>query len=122
MDAMNTQIVQQPPVAIIGIGCIFAKSPDLKAFTRLLLRGIDGITDPPATHQQLYDCYHPDPKKADHIYCNRGGFLPAVQFDPTEFGIPPHNLEATDTSQLLGLVVAKQALNKLNELLRTEQA
>jgi len=31
-------------------------------------------------------------------------------FDPTEFGIPPNTLEATDTSQLLGLVAAKLAL------------
>ena len=31
-------------------------------------------------------------------------------FDPTEFNIPPNILEATDTSQLLGLVGAKAAL------------
>ena len=31
-------------------------------------------------------------------------------FDPVEFGIPPHTLEATDTSQILGLVAAKMAL------------
>jgi acyl transferase domain-containing protein len=31
-------------------------------------------------------------------------------FDPTEFGIPPNTLEATDTSQLLGLMAAKMAL------------
>jgi len=31
-------------------------------------------------------------------------------FDPVEFGIPPTVIEATDTAQLLGLVVAKRAL------------
>ena len=30
--------------------------------------------------------------------------------EPLEFGLPPKDLEATDTSQLLGLVAAKQAL------------
>ena len=107
---MDSKTNPQPPVAIIGIGCIFAKSIDLKGYLHLLLSGTNGITDPPASHQQLYDCFDPDPKKPDHIYCNRGGFLPQVDFDPTEFGIPPHNLEATDTSQLLGLMIAKQAL------------
>ncbi len=33
-----------------------------------------------------------------------------MDFDPSEFGIPPNSLEATDTSQLLGLVAAKAAL------------
>ncbi len=100
----------QPSIAIIGMGSMFAKSPDIKAFWRNLLNGRDCISDPPATHFQLNDIYDADPKKPDHIYCNRGGFLPAVSFDPTEFGIPPNALEATDTSQLLGLLVAKAAL------------
>ena len=98
------------PVAIIGIGCMFAKSSDAKSFLHLLTRGINGITDPPETHRHLNEFLDPDPKKPDHIYCNRGGYLPQVDFDPSEFGIPPTALEATDTSQLLGLVVAKQAL------------
>ena len=108
---MTIDQTQPWPVAIIGIGCIFAKSPDLKSFLHLLTRGVDGITDPPETHRQLLDYYDPDPKKPDHIYCNRGGFLPLVDFDPTEFNIPPNVIEATDTSQLLGLVTAKRALD-----------
>ncbi|MFZ1987260.1 MAG: SDR family NAD(P)-dependent oxidoreductase [Desulfatitalea sp.] len=102
---------QQRPIAIIGIGCIFPDSPDAKAFLNLLTRGRSAITDPPETHRRLRDYFDSDPKKPDHIYCNRGGFLPQVDFDPSEFGIPPAALEATDTSQLLGLLVAKQALS-----------
>ena len=100
----------QPPVAIIGMGGMFARSENLKAYWRTLLNGIDCITDPPPTHPRLVEGFDPDPKRPDHIYCNRGGFLPTVNFDPTEFGIPPAALEATDTSQLLGLVAAKMAL------------
>ena len=99
-----------PPVAIIGMGGMFAKSGDLKSYWRTLFRGLDCISEPPETHRQLNDYYDRDPKKPDHIYCNRGGFLPTIPFDPTEFGIPPAALEATDTSQLLGLVGAKMAL------------
>ena len=105
----HTNSVHQP-VAIIGMGGMFAKSRNLKEYWRTLRNGIDCISDPPATHRQLNDYFDTDPKKADHIYCNRGGFLPSVPFDPTEFGIPPASLEATDTSQLLGLVAAKMAL------------
>jgi acyl transferase domain-containing protein len=109
---MNTENpVHQPPIAIIGMGGMFAQSRNIKDFWRVLRNGIDCITDPPPTHQGLRECFDSDPNRPDHIYCNRGGFLPTVSFDPTEFGIPPTVLEATDTSQLLGLVAAKTALS-----------
>ena len=92
------------------MGGMFAGSHDLKAYWHTLLNGVDRICDPPASHHQLNDYLDHDPKRPDHIYCNRGGFLPTIDFDPTEFGIPPTALEATDTSQLLGLVGAKMAL------------
>ncbi|MBI5896645.1 MAG: polyketide synthase, partial [Desulfobacterales bacterium] len=101
---------KQMPVAVIGIGCIFPDSPDAKAFLKLLLRGRSAISDPPETHRYLQAYFDSDPKKPDHIYCNRGGYLPQVDFDPSEFGIPPSTIEATDTSQLLGLLVAQRAL------------
>jgi Polyketide synthase modules and related proteins len=44
-------------------------------------------------------------------YAARGAFLDPVDFNPLEFGISPVDLQATDTSQLLGLVAARQALN-----------
>jgi len=89
---------------------MFPKARDLKEFWRLLRTGADGITDTPPTHWRSDDYLDADPKAPDKTYCGRGGFLDAVAFDPTEFGIPPTILEATDTSQLLGLVVAKSAL------------
>ncbi len=101
---------QATPIAIIGMGCMFPKARDLKEYWRLLRTGGDGITDTPATHWGIGDYFDADPKSPDMTYCHRGGFIPPVPFDPTEFGIPPTILEATDTSQLLGLVIAKQAL------------
>ncbi len=98
------------PIAIIGIGCIFPQSPDLKSYWRLLFQGRDAITEVPETHWSPSDYFNDDPKKPDHVYCKRGGFIPPVSFDPSEFGIPPSSLEATDTAQLLGLATAKAAL------------
>jgi acyl transferase domain-containing protein/NAD(P)-dependent dehydrogenase (short-subunit alcohol dehydrogenase family) len=98
------------PVAIVGMSCFFPKSPGLKAYWRLLFQGQDGITEVPPTHWSKQDYFDPDPRAADHVYCTRGGFLSPIDFDPSEFGIPPSSLEAIDSSQLLALAAAKQAL------------
>ena len=100
----------ESPIAIIGMGCMFPGARNLTEYWRVLRRGEDGITDLPPTHWSAADYVNADPKAPDRTYCGRGGFLSPVAFDPTEFGIPPAILEATDTSQLLGLVVAKAAL------------
>ena len=110
MNKKNTAY-SKPFVAIIGMGCIFPKSRNLKEYWHLLYNGIDAVQDIPSdTHWKLNDYFDQDPAKPDHTYCRRGGFLPPVSFDPLSFGIPPNNLEATDTSQLLGLEVARMAL------------
>ncbi|MEE8146252.1 MAG: beta-ketoacyl synthase N-terminal-like domain-containing protein, partial [Longimicrobiales bacterium] len=56
------------------------------------------------------DYFDADPKAPDMTYGRRGGFLDAVDFDPMAFGIPPRDLEATDSTQLLGMYVAREAL------------
>lgn len=92
------------------MGCLMPNARNLTEFWRSLRRGQDGIREVPPTHWSPEDYFDADPKRPDHIYCTRGGFLSPVPFDPTEFGIPPTILEATDTTQLLSLVVAKAAL------------
>ncbi len=106
------QIKQQDNcVAIIGMGCIFPKANGVEEYWHLLFDGHDAITDiPDKTHFAINDYFDEDPKRPDHIYCKKGGFLPAVSFDPSKYGIPPNNINATDTSQLLGLIVAEMAL------------
>ena len=84
-------------VAIIGMGCLFPKAFGLKEFWRLLYRGEDGISDVPDTHWSVKDYFNETPKYPDHTYCKKGGFLTPVSYDPSEFGIPPNIMEATDT-------------------------
>ncbi len=98
------------PVAIVGIGAMFPKAENAQALWRLLRTGQDAVGDVPATHFSIADYFDADQKAPDMTYAKRGAFLSATPFDPTEFGIPPSILEATDTSQLLSLVVAKMAL------------
>ncbi|MFJ9370916.1 SDR family NAD(P)-dependent oxidoreductase [Nocardia sp. NPDC101769] len=98
------------PVAIVGLGALYPKAADLSEFWTNVFNGVDCITDVPEEHWRIADYYHPDPRAEDRTYSKRGGFIPEVQFDPLEFGIPPRTVEATSILQLLSLVVAKQTM------------
>src|SRR5437764_8629208 len=110
----STQPVPEPvpvPVAIIGMGCLFPGAGDLARYWANIRDGRDAIAEVPATHWRPEDYFDPDPKAPDRTYARRGGFLAPVDFPALEFGIAPANLDATDTSQLLGLLVARRALD-----------
>jgi acyl transferase domain-containing protein len=99
------------PIAVVGISALFPGSTDAAGFWRDILTGRDLITDVPPTHWLIEDYYDPDPRAADKTYARRGAFLAPVGFDPLEHGIPPSSVPATDTSQLLALILAKQVLD-----------
>jgi acyl transferase domain-containing protein len=98
------------PVALIGMGCMFPQAEDLARFWANIRKRVDAITEVPESHWRAADYHDDDPKAADRTYARRGGFLNAVDFPLLEFGIAPHSIEATDTTQLLGLLVARRAL------------
>ncbi|MTI85598.1 MAG: SDR family NAD(P)-dependent oxidoreductase [Firmicutes bacterium] len=97
-------------LAIIGIDCIFPKASILQAYWSNIKKRIDAITEVPDTHWSIEDFYDQNPKAPDKTYACRGGFISPVDFNPLEFAIAPNTIEATDTSQLLGLIVAGRAL------------
>jgi polyketide-type polyunsaturated fatty acid synthase PfaA len=97
-------------IALVGMSAIFPGSVDKTGFWKDILNGRDLLTDIPNSHWLIEDYYDPDPSATDKTYGKRGGFLPHVDFDPMEFAILPSSLSATDTSQLLSLIVAKQVL------------
>ncbi|WP_210405637.1 type I polyketide synthase [Paludisphaera borealis] len=98
------------PVAIIGMGCLFPMADGLERYWSNIRGRLDAITEVPPTHWRPEDYFDQDPKAADRTYAHRGGFLSPVDFPLLDFGIAPHTVEATDTTQLLGLLVAKKAL------------
>ncbi|MGH8001138.1 MAG: beta-ketoacyl synthase N-terminal-like domain-containing protein, partial [Brasilonema sp.] len=103
--------LQHNPIAIIGMASVFAKSRNLREYWQNIIHKIDGITDVPSTHWNIEEYYDPNPRTPEEkTYCKRGGFIPYVDFNPMEFGIPPSILEVTDVAQLLSLVVAKEAM------------
>jgi acyl transferase domain-containing protein/acyl carrier protein len=101
---------KHPPVAIVGVSALFPGSPDAERFWRNIVEGKDLFSDVPATHWRLDDYYDPGLFTPDKMYARRGGFLPDIEFNPMDFGIPPNVVPATDTAQLLALLVAKQVL------------
>ncbi|NBR06217.1 MAG: SDR family NAD(P)-dependent oxidoreductase [Planctomycetes bacterium] len=105
-----TPKMKMEPLAIVGAGCFFPGSEGFEAFWSFVKSGKDGITKVPASHWNPEDYFDKDPKFPDKVYSQTGGFISPVDFSPGDFGIAPNNLEATDTSQLLGLMAAKQAL------------
>ncbi|RLS76332.1 MAG: hypothetical protein DWI02_11325, partial [Planctomycetota bacterium] len=84
----------QPPLAVVGISALFPKASNAEEFWSNIRRGIDAITEIPATHWNPDDYFDANPKSPDMTYARRGGFLSPLPFDPLEFGISPNNLEA----------------------------
>ena len=109
-DRNKDRATAQSPIAIVGMSCLFPGAGGLQEYWANVRDGIDAITDVPAGHWSVGDYFDPDPKAPDMTYGRRGGFLDAVDFDPMGFGISPRDLEATDSTQLLGMHVARQAL------------
>ncbi|MCE9567577.1 MAG: SDR family NAD(P)-dependent oxidoreductase [Planctomycetes bacterium] len=107
---MTAAANRNEPLAIVGIGCLFPKAAGPGFYWANVKQGVDCIDEVPATHWNPADYFDADPKAPDMTYARRGGFLDVVDFNPLEFGIAPRDIEATDTTQLLGLVAAKQAL------------
>ncbi len=102
--------LREVPIAVIGMACLFPRARNLAEFWTHIVRKVDAITDVPIDRWDVNDYYDPDPKAPDKTYCKRGGFLPEIEFDPMEFGLPPNILEVTDVSQMLSLLVARDVL------------
>lgn len=100
-----------PPVAVVGVSGIFPGSRTIAGFWRDIIEGRDLFTDVPSTHWLVEDYLDPDPTVPDKIYTARGAFLPSIDIDPVEFGIPPALFPSTDTCQLLALLAARDVLN-----------
>ncbi|MCK6502404.1 polyketide synthase dehydratase domain-containing protein [Myxococcota bacterium] len=99
-----------PPVAIVGMACVFPGAPDLDAYWHNLREGVDAITTvPPARWDPVY--FDPDSAAADRFYCRRGGFVDGlVEVDALGFGIMPVAARGAEPDQLAALQLASRAL------------
>jgi len=113
-ETPHVEEVLPPPkpfdVAIVGMGCLLPKAPNVRAFWANILNKVDAITEVPKERFNIDLYYDPDRKAKDKIHSRWGGFLDAVPFDPMRYGIPPNALPSIDPLQLLALVTVDQAL------------
>ncbi|CAL9325724.1 beta-ketoacyl synthase N-terminal-like domain-containing protein [Streptomyces sp. SudanB182_2057] len=98
------------PLAVIGLGCMFPGSDDLRGFWRSVVAGRDCIGEVPSAWWDAEEHYDPDVFAPDKVYARRGGFLAPQRFDPLAFGMPPRSVDSVGLVQLLALRVAQEAL------------
>ncbi|WP_338681346.1 SDR family NAD(P)-dependent oxidoreductase [Streptomyces acidiscabies] len=105
----RTAVEPQAPapldVAIVGMACMFAGSPDLPSFWANVVAGVDAVTEVPPER------WDPAVHHGTSTDSKWGGFLPRIPFDPLRYGIPPTSLGSVEPVQLLSLEAARRALD-----------
>jgi acyl transferase domain-containing protein len=96
-----------PPIAVVGVSALFPGSTDARGFWRDIMEGRNQIKEVPPEHWLIEDYYDPDPSAQDKTYGNTGAFMDPIAFDSLAYGVPPNAIQHTDTSQLLGMLVAQ---------------
>jgi len=98
-------------IAVIGIGCRFPQADGPDAFWRLLVDGVDAISEVPPERWDAEAHHDPEGRQPGRMRTRHGGFIREVErFDAAFFGIAPHEAKRMDPQQRLLLEVAWEAL------------
>ncbi|WP_314176657.1 polyketide synthase [Streptomyces winkii] len=99
------------PVAIVGMAALFPGAGDLDGYWRNIVGGVDAITEVPDGRWDEEFYAADGPRRADRVYCRRGGFIDdTAEFDLTRFGIMPNSVPGTEPDQLIALDVAHRSI------------
>ncbi len=101
----------RPSIAIVGVSALFPGSTDAGGFWTDILAGVDLVEEIPKSHWLKDDYMHPELNTQDMTYATRGAFIESVPFDALSWGVPPKIVPATDSAQLLALIMAQRVLN-----------
>jgi acyl transferase domain-containing protein/phosphopantetheinyl transferase (holo-ACP synthase) len=102
---------QDNDIAIVGMSCLFPEAPNLGAFWKNIVRGIDCLRDASELEWDTTRYYDPNSSTFSKAYCKKGGFVSELaDFDPIKFGVMPNAVAGIDPDQLLALRVASEAL------------
>jgi len=113
---MSRSSARDTDIAIVGMACLFPGAPDLDAYWRNILAGVDAVTEPPPEAWDTDVYYDPAFADVDKVYCQRGGYLgDLAAFDPLAHGIPPVTVGG-EPDQWLALQVAHDALRDAGAL------
>ncbi|KAI9729803.1 MAG: hypothetical protein M1818_008380 [Claussenomyces sp. TS43310] len=108
------------PIAIIGMGCRLpggASDPD--KLWELLSEGRDGWSEIPSSRWNANSFYHPNPDAPEAANTRAGHFLleDISAFDPSLFGILPHEADSLDPQQRILLETTYEALENAGQTL-----
>ena len=99
------------PIAIVGAACRLPGAPDLDALARLLINGVDAVSEIPDDRWNKAQLYHPDRGQRGKAYTFAAGVIDNVAgFDPAFFGISPREAVQMDPQQRLCLELAYEAI------------
>ncbi len=98
-------------VAIVGIGGIFARSPDLDRFWANVRDGVAATREVPPGRWLLdsRDAYDPAVARPDHVYSTRGCFVEGFRLDPEGLDLDPAPLDRLDPMFHLALHAGRAA-------------
>ncbi|WP_300462945.1 type I polyketide synthase [Desulfobacula sp.] len=97
-------------IAIIGMGCILPKAPELSAYWENILNKVSAIREVPKERWDWKLYYDKNPDERDRVYSRWGGFIDDIPFDPLKYGFPPKTLSSIEPLQLLTLEAVSEAL------------
>ena len=105
-------------IAIVGMGCMLPKAPELKKYWENILNKVDTVTEVPKNRWDWKLYFDPDPKTRDRCHTKWGAFQDAIPFDPVRYGMPPNTLPSIEPLQLLTLEAVYSALEDADYLER----
>ncbi|MDR3218450.1 MAG: acyltransferase domain-containing protein [Dysgonamonadaceae bacterium] len=108
--SLNTASARPLDIAVVGMECILPQARDKEEYWKNILLGKDCVSEVSNSRWSKEQFYNPDTSDTDYCSSKWGGFIPAVNFDPLEFGLMPQSLSAIEPVQLLSLLVSKRAM------------
>jgi phthiocerol/phenolphthiocerol synthesis type-I polyketide synthase C len=98
-------------IAIVGAACRFPGAAGLAAFWRLLIEGVDAVSEIDPARWSARFFYHPARGEPGKSYSWAAGLIDGIdRFDPGFFGISPREAAEMDPQQRLLLELAWHAL------------
>ena len=109
--AMEKSSNQNSDIAIIGISCMTAGTTNHRQFWRNVMDGVCSITDIPPGRWDVERFYSKNHRDRDKICSKKGGFIPAIAFNPLDYGMPSDQVSSTEPLQLLSLEAVNMVLS-----------
>ncbi|MDR1478273.1 MAG: SDR family NAD(P)-dependent oxidoreductase [Planctomycetaceae bacterium] len=112
IQSAGISVAQNPPhepIAVIGVGSLFAGSLNFKAFESLVKSGVNAVS--PIPSERWFECdYNADKTELYRTQIKQGGFVKEFKYDWKRHKIPPKQIAAGNRLQFMILDVVDTAM------------